>query len=307
MINDEPLLTIIIPCYNVKKYIDRCLKDLLNSSYEIILIDDGSTDGTSIRCDYYNKYNNIKVYHKKNGGLSEARNFGLERASGKNILFLDSDDYINIETLKKVLYQFEKEDCEMIYCNFYKDINGKIIEQNLIKTIEYYSGIEGMKKLLLNNTYRPMVWKNLYKRDFLLKNQLYFKVGYLHEDEDWLPRVLFKAKKIIFYPESFYYYCLNEQSITQNKKDKNYTDLIQIVKDLRRDLQTTEDKNLRIIDSYFINLYLASYIRYDKEIMYLKYNEIKSATLKFKYILSKYFRKIYKRIYLKRINGIKKF
>lgn len=295
------LLSIIIPCYNVERYLDRCLKNIKTTAYEIILVDDGSTDKTSKICDEYNKYDNVKVFHKQNGGLSEARNFGLKKATGEYLIFLDSDDYINVDSLEKVLQFAIENQPDVIMCDFYKSMNNKILKQNSIKSDFCDTGINGLKKLILNNSYFPMVWKNLYKKSFIDENSLSFKVGFLHEDEDWTPRVLFKAKNVYFTRQAFYFYCLNHQSITHNKNDKNYSDVIQIVKDLRKDLKTKKNKELRIIDQYFINLYLASYIRCDYEKMYLKFNEITSLNLRIKFILCKYFRNIYKHIYLKKI------
>lgn len=300
-------LSIIIPCYNVEKYLYRCLNSLINTTYEILLIDDGSTDNTSVLCDSYKKYSNVKVFHKVNGGLSDARNYGIERATGKYIVFLDSDDYVDVNSLEILLQYINNTDADLIYCDFFKNNNGTIIKQNTIDKIECLTGCEAMNKLILNKNYYPMVWKCIYRRDFIIENSLYFKKSFLHEDEDWMPRALFKSKNVILHTDGFYYYCLNSQSITQNKKDKNYIDLIEIVKNIRKDLKTKGNNELMSIDGYFINIYLACYIMYDNEEMYLHYSEIHYCSLKIKYILCKYFRKIYKKMYILRLKTSKKF
>lgn len=295
-------LSIIIPCYNVEKYIKRCMNSLIDSEFEIILVDDGSTDNTYNLCDFYNEFKNIKVFHKENGGLSDARNYGLNKASGEYIMFLDSDDYIELKIISKLILLFDSLKADMICCDFYK----KNLSNNKIYLIEsklkegYYTGSELMINLLLNKKYYPMVWKNIYKKSFLLKHNLFFKKGFLHEDEDWFPRALIASKTVYFYPDAFYYYCINSDSITHKKNDKNYLDLMSIAVDLKENLSISNIDNYKILHDHFTNLYLTSYALCSKKTNFsINFKDIYSLKLKVKYLLIRYMRGIMRIIYLK--------
>lgn len=297
--SNSVLLSIIIPCYNVSKYIDRCLTNLINCKYEIILIDDGSTDCTPEICDDYKKYSNITVYHKTNGGLSDARNYGLQNAHGKYIAFLDSDDYVDIMNLEKSLNTLIESNVDMVYCDFSKQYrSGNIKKFDLLDCSNVFSGKDLLDNLLKNQTYYPMVWKNIYKREFIINNNLFFKVGFLHEDEDWMMRCLFKANRVLYLPESFYIYCTNELSITHQKNQKNLNDIIEISLSLKKDLKIQNDKHNRLINDYLNNLYLASYIQSNNNNeLVIKAEDIYAFKLKMKYFLCKYLKKVYKIIY----------
>ena len=114
------LLSVIVPVYNVNNYLERCINSILEQNYqnmEIILVDDGSTDGSSIICDNYSKrYENIKVIHKQNGGLSSARNTGIDNCSGRYISFIDSDDWIDKEMFSEMIAQLEADNSDIVIC-----------------------------------------------------------------------------------------------------------------------------------------------------------------------------------------------
>ena len=116
------LISIIVPVYNVEQYLEKCVCSIINQTYknlEIILVDDGATDSSGNMCDELAKSDNrIKVYHKENGGLSDARNYGVERATGEYIGFVDSDDYIDSEMYEKLYEAIKKEDVDVAECNF---------------------------------------------------------------------------------------------------------------------------------------------------------------------------------------------
>ena len=130
---ETSLVSIIIPVYNVEKYLDRCIQSVFQQSYkklEIILIDDGSPDSCPRLCDIYGKNDKrVKVLHKKNEGLGLARNSGLALATGKYVLFIDSDDYLSEKMVEKLVYQAELMNADIVYCGyFYETSNHKWIE-----------------------------------------------------------------------------------------------------------------------------------------------------------------------------------
>lgn len=226
-------VSIIVPVYNVESCLETCIESVMKQTYsnlEILLVDDGSTDHSSIICDNYaGKDERIKVIHKKNGGLSDARNRGIEEAIGEFLLFVDSDDYIVEDAVEKLLAKALEMQAEIVFANAwqvpvqaekFKICHKKIQNQVMAGKQFFYEGIK-------EKSYMPMACFNLYKTEFIKKNNLYFKTGILHEDTNWMPKVLLKAEKVLFYDYCFYFYIIRENSITQQKgKEKNIQSIL---------------------------------------------------------------------------------
>lgn len=222
------ILSIIVPVYNVEKYIEGCLNSVIENYYdgiEVILVDDGSKDKSSIICDrYVENYEYISVIHKENGGLSSARNAGIKKATGKYIWFIDSDDYVKEGSIAKII-KYTSNDTDLIlgsYCDVLP--NGEIIEDKLfepqkdIKAYEYFYGIG-------STSYAA--FRSICKKDFILENDLFFTEGIYHEDEDWTPRVLCSAKTFCVMSGTIYYYRVgNPQSIITTPNPKKIYDKI---------------------------------------------------------------------------------
>ena len=193
-------ISIIVPIYNVEKYLERCVDSLVNQTYEnieIILVDDGSPDYCPQLCDEYAKKDSrIVVIHKKNGGLSDARNYGLCKASGEYILYVDSDDYIELDSCEKLVNGMANN-VDMVV-GAYKELrNNKVIEKrhsNLLQDKIYDAKEYVISAIKCDEWYAP-AWLNLYRRSFLIENNLYYKVGFYFEDIEMLPR-LFLANNI---------------------------------------------------------------------------------------------------------------
>lgn len=224
---DQELISIIVPIYKVEKELDKCVQSLIHQTYEkieIILVDDGSPDNCPKLCDEYAKKDyRIKVIHKKNGGLSEARNFGLDSATGKYILYVDSDDYIELDACERLLEGVSKDvDFVVGACREISKQNISYQKHTNIKPKTIYDSkdfvIASIKKF---EWYAP-AWLNLYKREFLLKNNLYYKVGYLFEDIEMLPRMFLAASKVSYIDYPFYNYVIRENSImtSDNTQEK---------------------------------------------------------------------------------------
>lgn len=230
-------VSIIIPVYNVEKYLNRCVDSIILSiknvkNVEILLIDDGSTDNSKNIVDNYDKkYSFIKSFHKKNGGLSDARNFGLLKSKGDYVIFIDSDDEISSSNFKKVLDKIITSDCDTILwdaimineeSNIIESKENDYYIHSGLKTNLKYTGIECVKKQLLDHSdYVTTVWLGAYKKEFLFKNHLFFEKNLLHEDELWSIKMFVNAYKVEYIDSKVYLYRQRENSI-MNKSDKNY-------------------------------------------------------------------------------------
>ena len=255
--------SIIVPIYNVEKYIDRCICSLIYQNYsnlEIILVDDGSFDDCPLICDNYAmKDSRIKVFHKNNGGLSDARNYGLEKSKGDYIIFVDSDDYIDKNACVKfneIIGMHKKID--IVAANIKRFGNKFVRLEKYTELKDISKGSEFLKFQLKNNSMFAPVWRNIYRREFLIKNQLYFKFGILHEDEQWTPRVFLIAESVITTDYVFYFYCYREGSINESKiKTKNAIDIISTCNELKEIYKNIEDNELKLLlMDYLAYLYL---------------------------------------------------
>lgn len=218
--------SIVIPVYNVEKYIDKCVESILKQNYndyEIILVDDGSIDSSGKICEKYKKLypQKIKVIHKKNGGLSSARNVGIKYAEGEYIVFIDSDDYIEDNSLCKINKEINFVRPDVIALYGYKFEN----EGNISEGLKFrddldiiVSGKEFYKKALYQDLLSVGAPYYIYKKQFIIKNNLSFTEGLYHEDELWTPIMLYYADTVFDLKYRYYYYRSNNQnSITRNK------------------------------------------------------------------------------------------
>lgn len=234
----EIKFSIIIPVYNVEPYLERCLDSVLSqdfASMEAILVDDGSRDKSGAMCDQYaGKYPWIKVIHKKNGGLSSARNVGIEEASGEYLFFLDSDDYIAEDMCGKLAeYLRTYPGVDMISIDGYEEAVSYRKPMRRIP-VESPSCASGEDYLIRRYSQRNMNVEAciyLFRRAFLMEHGFQFVEGILHEDVEFTPRVIEQAEKILEVPDAFYYYIVREGSIsTRRDRTKNIQDLFHTLK-----------------------------------------------------------------------------
>lgn len=196
--------SIIIPVYNVEEYLDECIKSVLSQTFcnfEVLLINDGSTDNSGMICDkYVLSDNRVKVIHKNNEGLSAARNVGVTEATGNYLLFLDSDDYYcNISFLDVVNKILTKDSVNVLLYRFqsYDCIKGRFISDNVKYTEKtLYSNRNIISYLNKNNVFPGSAWVFVLNRDFYLNNQLFFWKGITGEDIDWIIKVLISVESI---------------------------------------------------------------------------------------------------------------
>lgn len=228
-------ISIIVPVYNVENYVEQCLRSICNQTIndiEIIIVNDGSEDNSISKIKEIKDYR-IKIINQKNKGLSSARNTGLKYAIGDYIAFVDSDDFVGINTAYEDMYNIALKDNSDVVSGdavwYYSESDRRIKEKS--KNFIYDTPINGEEFLLTvlraNAIYVP-VWFNLYKRDFLINNNLLFKEGVYHEDEWFTHRVLLKAERISIYNKQFYMYRQQRPgSITNTLSEKRYLDIIQ--------------------------------------------------------------------------------
>lgn len=225
------VVSVIVPIYKVEQYLNRCVESIINQTYpylEIILVDDGSPDRCGEICEEFSrKDNRIRVLHKKNGGLSDARNAGLEIATGKYILFVDSDDYIKKDLIEKCICEAEKNQSDMVIFDFLRveETGEELCSMELDKSGTYT--LQEEPRLLFGAT---SAWNKLFRRDLFIKTEIRFPVGKYYEDLGTIPKLLLLANKITYLKEPFYYYIIRPGSImTAAKFEKNYADRTEMI------------------------------------------------------------------------------
>lgn len=227
----KELISVIVPVYNVEKYLKKCVDSIVNQTYknlEIILVDDGATDNSGKICDELVELDNrIKVYHKKNGGLSDARNYGVERAAGDYIGFVDSDDYIDAEMYEKLYEAIKKENVDVAECNLKIVYPEKI---DLFTDQKYYqicNKQEYLEEYLKIEKIFGSACVRLTKADIAKK--LKFPVGKLYEDTYYAYDLIGIVDKYVIVDNPYYNYLMRENSITNAKFNPRIFDLIEIV------------------------------------------------------------------------------
>lgn len=235
------LVSIVIPVYNVEMYLEQCINSVIFQTYkniEVILVDDGSTDDSGTICDRYTeKDNRVTVIHKNNGGLSSARNAGIEKSEGNYIYFLDSDDYIAEDTIAKYVQYLEQFGADVIQgslCNFYDNVAGltAINRDNL--QVELFHTEQALKMMMLDHKLGHNAAGSLYKAK--LYNKIRFPEGVLYEDLATTFYVIKEADKILYCDDKRYYYRKREGSIMNSPvKEKNMV-LLDIVDRVMEDM-----------------------------------------------------------------------
>ena len=221
---DNRMVSVIIPAYNVEQYVERCVYSVTKQTYrnlEIILVDDGSTDCTGIICDKLAKEDNrISVIHKTNGGLSDARNAGIDVSRGEYISFVDSDDYIASDMLEHMMNAMCKTDISMVVVGFWKQ-SGDAREYCGPNTERVVSSEEALKDIYIGHEIYPASWNKLYRRALFNNNR--FAVGMINEDSEIITKLLVECKRVALVSKPLYIYMIREGSITQSSfSSKDY-------------------------------------------------------------------------------------
>lgn len=234
----QPLISIIVPCYNVEAFIKKALQSIYLQTYtnwECILVDDGSKDQTKDEIDVWlKKDSRFKYFYQDNQGLSGARNTGLKKASGEFVYFFDSDDLIDSITLEDLNLLIDSNIDIVIGKNAITEGQSNQISgylEHYSHTLKHLSNNnKELLKLIVENPIICVAWNKLYRKSFLDAHQLFFKKDILHEDELWFFETLFHARAIIFNDKPTYYYNVgNVHSITNNFGLRNLESYLEII------------------------------------------------------------------------------
>ena len=216
-------ISIIVPVYNVEKYISRCLDSLVNQTLndiEIIVVNDGSIDNSQKVIDgYAKKYKNVKSYTKENGGQGSARNFGLTKSSGEYVGYVDSDDYVELDMYEKLYNKAKENDSDIVICDNYNVYEKK--EKNL--DIERIFFDDNKINAFFG---KKAVWNKIYKKNLLLKNKLKFRSKVWYEDLDFTIKAIISAKNIDYVRQPLYNYLIREGSTMNNSNVKRNLEIL---------------------------------------------------------------------------------
>lgn len=232
ILNMETDVSVVVAIYNVKNYLEKAVQSCVNQnlkSLEIILVDDGSTDGSGEICDHYaNKYQNVKVIHQKNQGLSAARNAGLKIARGKYVAFLDADDYIEYNMYGEMLKKIKNTDADLVLCNFdYVTEDGNILNIESPLSSDFCgSNWDMLNKIGTNNDqFYIVAWNKLYKKE--LFDDINFPVGKYNEDLFVMPYIYSLCSKVVIMKDIFYHYLQRDNSIMNSEVSIRHLDHIE--------------------------------------------------------------------------------
>ena len=210
------VISVIVPIYNVENYLDRCIESIVNQTYkdlEIILVDDGSPDNCPQMCDSWaEKDNRIKVVHKENGGLSDARNAGMLHVTGEIVSYIDSDDRIESNMFEKMLTQMEQDNSDIVSCGVkWVEENGKLLRNDTVEQNEILDTHSAMSELINDGKLKQHVWNKIYKTELI--KAIPFEKGKYHEDVFWSYQIIGKAERVSVVADSYYYYVQRTNSI----------------------------------------------------------------------------------------------
>ena len=217
---NNDLISIIVPIYNVEKYLNKCIDSILNQTYknlEVILVDDSSQDDSGKICDQYkNLDNRVVVVHKSNKGVSDSRNVGLKHATGKYIGFVDSDDYIENTMFERLYNNIKKYNANISMCSFLNEYSSEKAELGIHfdGEITLLNNMQALENLILENNLTNHLWNKLYERD--LFNEILFPIGRKLEDVATLYKIFEKAKLLVYDNFVGYHYIQHKESIMGN-------------------------------------------------------------------------------------------
>lgn len=307
----KPLLTVVIPVYNVEKYLKRCVESVLVQgwhNYDILLVDDGSTDSSPQICDDYVKaYDFISVIHKENGGLSEARNTGISHAKGEYVYFPDSDDWLEPQTFTELAEVLESQEFELVSFNreFVKGEEDAIVSDPLVTQV--FGGKDAFVQMLKHSYITGFANDKIYKKSLFIDNNISFPKGKYYEDLGTNYKLFLSTKNVFATNQKYYHYLIdNPDSITRSWNEQKFSDMFGFYKDIfysdfvRSQLNKEE---LQISQRYYVNglihilasLYkskldknygeIASEVKQELEKNKMTCSEVKSIPNRIKYLL----------------------
>lgn len=232
---NDSLITVIVPIYNVEKYLRKCIESILEQTYqklEIILVDDGSTDNSGNICDEYAKKDKrIIVLHKENGGLSDARNVALDIVKGDYITCVDSDDYLARDYVEYLYLLLIKNGADISICSYKKVYTHNVQLDNCQEKVSVFNAEAALKELLYQRKIVPSAWGKLYRREMF--SEIRYPKGMYYEDFAVIYKLLSECKKIAVGTQQKYYYLQRKDSIMNEEFNVKKIQRIQVVNDLK--------------------------------------------------------------------------
>lgn len=255
-----PIISIVVPVYNVEDYLEACVKSITNQQFkniEVLLIDDGSTDRSGEICEEFSKIDSrIKVIHKENGGLSDARNCGLSACSGEFVTFIDSDDTVDKDYLTYLYNLVDKYQAEMSICTHRTILSTeRVVDKNKVYN-KVLTSTECMEKILYDKELDISAWAKLYKID--LFNKIKFPVGKLFEDAFTTYKLVMASNRIGVGGESKYTYMVREGSIVTSKFTKSKMDLIDACVEMENILGKKRPKLKKALNRKVVYAYVST-------------------------------------------------
>lgn len=222
------LLSVIVPVYNVQHYLPGCLDSLLSQSYknlEILVIDDGSTDGSSEVCDRYAALDGrVRVFHTENQGLSAARNLGLEHAAGQYYAFVDSDDYVEPDMYERLYRAIRSGGSDIAVCGHFVEGKGRALNTIMFEREAVYTAGQCMELFITSDrkSIGAMVWNKLFRSEVF--EGIQFPAGHTYEDIWIFSKIINRCAKVQVIPDVLYHHRMNPSSITHNRTYKDFLD-----------------------------------------------------------------------------------
>lgn len=298
------LVSIIVPVYKVEKYLEQCVQSLRKQTYsdiEILLVDDGSPDRCGQMCDAFAlKDERIRVIHKENGGLGDARNVGISHANGKYLLFIDSDDWVHEDLVKITADTAETYHADIVMFDYVS------VEKNSSRS-DVFSMVLPVDRVLSAKTEPELIMSScsavnkLYRKEFWIKSGVSFPKGRYYEDLGTIPKLMALAERVVYKQEILYYYLMRDGSIMHSKDfSRNYKDrtfVLDGVLDFYQEHQLLEQYRSELEYLVFENAYFVP----SKEIVL---NDRKSIYLdKFRTYAYAKFPELADNVYIKRMSG----
>ncbi len=257
--NEKPsLISIIVPVYNVERYLAACIDSVLRQTYknfELILVDDGSTDHSGEICDRLAKTDSrMRVFHKKNGGLSDARNFGMKYAQGDYITFIDSDDAVSPRFIEILLLESLKNSADIVQCQF--ALREELLETGSGKSA-VYRGADGFRQFLMIGEVYVSSWCKLYRRE--LFDDISFPYGRINEDVCTTYKLLYRSAKTVCIDRALYWHRMREGSITHTAFSDRNLEVLNVRKEIEDFLESCRGDYQDEIDYFEYRITLGVY------------------------------------------------
>ncbi|RXF69357.1 glycosyltransferase family 2 protein [Arcticibacter tournemirensis] len=287
-IGSTPLVSVIIPVYKVEKYLRRCVDSVLIQSYsnlEIFLVNDGSPDNCGKICDDYSKADSrIKVIHKENGGLSDARNAAIDLAEGKYITFIDSDDFVTIDYIETLVSLAVSHDADIAVSQFvyYRD-NGEYLIHQPKETTKVFDSRNAIETMLYQRDFETSAWGKLY-RVSLFKGDVRYPKGLLYEDLATTYKLIALSNRIAVTNKISYYYYLRDDSIIGNNFSPKKMDILTIANNMLRTFEDQMPGLLLPLKCRLTSLYLTVFLQIKQrnefcDILWYKIKEYRNVVL----------------------------